>query len=474
MKGQHMAFEKIRNAERLLSHGDIESRRIVLEVTDEVLKRLDSYHRLRSFIRLEGSVLYIGKRRLDLNSYGRVYAFSAGKAANHMARAFEDILGDRLTQGIAIVKVREETDIFERTELYVGGHPLPNEGSIEGSKRVLELAGRMESDDLFLVGLSGGCTALMGYPVEGITLEDMQSATDVMLKAGMWVMDINDVRGHLCRMNRGRLGQRITKGTQIECFEIWDAVGLDDGHDYTEPLPVMGTPVGSDSVTFQDIRRILKEHDLVDKLPPNVTSYLMHAGPEHETPKQAGNVTYYVINTLADACNIAMDVARERGIPAHIFTTYAEGESKDYGTVMASLAREIIRNDRPFQKPCLVFSGGETTTYIPDSSVIEGHGGPSQELVCGFALAAAEAPGACMLSIDSEGTDGTTLVAGGLTDSRTYAASIEQGIHIRQALKQHATHEALSALGDCVYTGNTGTNLCDFNVLYIPNIDNRR
>jgi glycerate-2-kinase len=79
-----------------------------------------------------------------------------------------------------------------------------------------------------------------------------------------------------------------------------------------------------------------------------------------------------------------------------------------------------------------------------------------------------------MLSIDSEGTDGTTLVAGGLTDSRTYAASIEQGIHIRQALKQHATHEALSALGDCVYTGNTGTNLCDFNVLYIPNIDNRR
>ncbi len=463
-----MAFKKIKNAPELLSHGDTESRRIVLEVTDEVLKRLDSYHRLRSFIRLEDHVLHIGKRSLDMNDYGRIYVFCAGKASNNMAHAFEDILGDRITQGVVIVKIKEDSDVFRHTEVYVGGHPLPNEGGIEGSKRILALADQMESNDLFLVGLSGGCTALMGYPVEGITLEEMQQATDVMLKAGMWVMDINDVRGHLCQMNRGRLGQRIRKGTQIECFEIWDAVGLDDQRDYTEPLPVMGTPVGSDPVTFEDIRRILKEHDLEDRLPANVTNYLLNAGPEQETPKKAGNVTYYVLNTLPDACNCALDVAREKGIPAHVFTTYAEGESKDYGAVMASLAREILKNDRPFQKPCLIFSGGETTTGIPDSSVIKGHGGPSQELTCGFALAAGGAPGACMLSIDSEGTDGTTIMAGGLTDSSTYEASQAKGIHIRQALKEHASYEALMALGDCVYTGNTGTNLCDFNVLYVP------
>ncbi len=463
-----MAFEKIKNAPELLSHGDTESRRIVLEVTDEVLKRLDSYHRLRSFIRLEDHILHIGKRSLDLSKYGRIYVFCAGKASNNMAHAFEDILGDRITQGVVIVKIKEETDVFNHTEVYVGGHPLPNEGGIRGSRRILEIADQMEQNDLFLVGLSGGCTALMGYPVEGITLEEMQLATDVMLKAGMWVMDINDVRGHLCRMNRGRLGQRIRKGTQIECFEIWDAVGLDDQRDYTEPLPVMGTPVGSDPVTFEDIRRILKEHDLIGKLPPNVTEYLLNAGPEQETPKEAGNVTYYVLNTLPDACNCALEVAGEKGISAHVFTTYAEGESKDYGAVMASLAREIIKNDRPFQKPCLIFSGGETTTGIPDSSVIKGHGGPSQELTCGFALAAGDAPGACMLSIDSEGTDGTTIMAGGLTDSTTYKTSLARGVHIRQALKEHASYEALLALGDCVYTGNTGTNLCDFNVLYVP------
>ena len=150
-----MAFGKIKNAEELLSHGDTNSRRIVLEVTDEVLKRLDSYHRLRSFIRLEGSVLHIGRRRLDLDRYGRVYVFCAGKASNNMARAFEDILGDRMTQGVVIVKIKEATDVFARTEVYVGGHPLPNEGGIEGSKRILGIADQMKAEDLFLVAVTG-------------------------------------------------------------------------------------------------------------------------------------------------------------------------------------------------------------------------------------------------------------------------------------------------------------------------------
>ena len=461
-------FKKIKNSEDLLSHGNTDSRRIVLEVTEEVLKRLDSYDRLRSFIKREGNLLKIGKRELHLEEYKRIYVFCAGKAANHMAHAFEDILEDRLTQGVVIVKVKEETDVYKKTEIYVGGHPLPNAGGIEGCKRILALADQMEADDLFLVGLSGGCTALMGYPVEGITLQEMQDATDVMIKSGMWVMDINDVRGHLCQMNRGRLGQRIKNGTQIECFEIWDAVGLPEMQDYTKPVPIMGTPVGYDSVTFEDIKRILTEQGLLDKLPKNVISYILNASPEQETPKAAGNVNYYVINTLPDACKCAMDVAEEMGISAEVLTTYAEGESKDFGAALASIAKEVLENNRPFKRPCLLFSGGETTTYIDDNSKIKGHGGPSQELVVGFALVAKDAPGSCMLSIDSEGTDGTTLMAGGITDSTTYQSSLKEGINLREALKDHATNEALIILKDCIYTGNTGTNLCDFNVLYIP------
>lgn len=464
-----MDFIKIRNGEELLSHGDVSSRQLVLEVADQVLLRLDSCDRLKSMVRREGSWLSVGRsRRVNLDQYRRVYAFSAGKAANHMARAFEEILGDRLTQGVAIVKIKEDRDVFAKTEVFVGGHPLPEAEGVAGSRRMVEIAEQMDEQDLLLLGLSGGCSALMGYPVEGITLEDLRQATDVMLKSGMNVMDINDIRAHLCRMSRGRLGRRI-RGAEILCFEIWDAVGLDHITDYNQPVPIMGTPVGFDTVSFSDIREKLKVYGLEDRLPRAVVRYLKEGGEDQETPKTPREkVEYYIVNTLADSCKIAMEAAAEKGIPAVTLTTYAEGESKDFGTLMAAIAREVMKNGRPFQRPCLVFSAGETTTRIADNSSIKGHGGPSQELVCGFALGAEEIPGACMLSMDSEGTDGTTDAAGGLTDSRTAAAARAAGINLRQALEDHGTHEALRRVGDCVMTGNTGTNLCDFNILYIP------
>ena len=268
-------------------------------------------------------------------------------------------------------------------------------------------------------------------------------------------------------MSRGRLGQHI-HGAKILCFEIWDAVGLDDITDYTEPVPIMGTPVGYDTVTFEDIGAILRKYHIEDKLPPNVARYLLDYDPAQETPQTMTNdVDYYIVNTLPDSCQAALEAAEEMGIPAHVLTTYAEGESRDYGTFMASLAHEVVKNERPFRAPCFLFSAGETTTAIPDSSLIRGHGGPSQEMTAAFAVAAEGLKNVCLLSMDSEGTDGTTPVAGGLTDGTTGTAAAERGIDLRKALREHAAYEALEPLGDTVPTGNTGTNLCDFNVLYI-------
>ena len=196
--------------------------------------------------------------------------------------------------------------------------------------------------------------------------------------------------------------------------------------------------------------------------------YLLEYDPAPETPQTMTNdVDYYIVNTLPDSCQAALEAAEEMGIPAHVLTTYAEGESRDYGTFMASLAREVVKNERPFRAPCFLFSAGETTTAIPDSSLIRGHGGPSQEMTASFAVAAEGLKNVCLLSIDSEGTDGTTPVAGGLTDGTTGTAAAERGIDLRKALREHAAYEALEPLGDTVLTGNTGTNLCDFNVLYI-------
>ena len=156
------------------------------------------------------------------------------------------------------------------------------------------------------------------------------------------------------------------------------------------------------------------------------------------------------------------------GVPAYILSSFLEGEAKEVGKMFAGIAREVQTYGNPFPAPCVLLSSGEATTLIPDNSVIKGHGGPGQEETLGFALSAVKAPGACLLSIDSEGTDGTANVAGGITDSTTAKALEEAGIELHEALRTHAAFEALDAVGDAVFTGNTGTNLCDLNILYIP------
>lgn len=463
-------MQKIRNAEALVSHGATDSRQLVLEIADATLRRLDAGDRIRSIARLEGSVLRIGTRTWDLATKRHVYLVGAGKACNAMAMAVDGILGDRLTRGIAIVKVAEPTDVFRGTEVYVGGHPLPNETGYEASLKILELADRAGPDDLFIAVISGGSSALMSCPVDGISLQDEMDATDVLLKSGAGIYEINAIRRHISQTNGGMLAARIrASGAELIGFGISDAVGNPPTGDIGVPYAgYASTPIGPDKTTLADARRVVDDYDLAGRLPPAVVRYLEEAGDDRETPKAFPENTYFLLNALPDLCRCAREVAEEMGVRAHVLTTFLEGESRDAGTFLAALAREVQTSGDPFPAPCVILSGGETTTKIPADAAVEGHGGPSQELVAGFALGAAKAPGACMFSIDSEGTDGTSGVAGGMTDSTSQDAAVESGVSLHAALRTHACHEALHAIGDVVVTGNTGTNLCDFNILYVP------
>ena len=463
-------MKKIKNIETLLSHGDIESRRIVLDIAERTLSQLDAYAQIHSIAKLDGSVLHIGNKSWDLSKKRHVYVIGAGKACNAMAKAFDEILGDFLTQGIAIVKIMEDSDINHRTDIFIGGHPLPNEEGLRASEKILKLVDSSGSDDLFIVLISGGSSALMSCPVKGISLTDEIMTTDIMLKSGANIFEINAIRRHISKLNGGRLAERIMNiGAELIGVGISDGIGLPPTSDIRTPyIRYSGTPMGPDATTLDDARRVIREYGVADRLPKSVIDYLKNAGPECETPKAFPNNTYFLINTVADSCIVAKESAEALGYKAIILTSFLEGESRDAGTFFASLARQIQSLGGIIQAPCVILSCGETTTKIPDNSLIKGHGGPSQELVAGFALAAAAIPGACMFSIDSEGSDGTTMAAGGLTDSKTLAFARAHDIDLRAALRDYSTFEALSSLGDVVYTGNTGTNLCDINILYVP------
>jgi glycerate-2-kinase len=316
----------------------------------------------------------------------------------------------------------------------------------------------------------------MNCPVAGITLQEEIAATDVLLKSGAGIFEINAIRRHISQMNGGMLARRIQAvGAEFIGVGISDGIGVAPTGDIAEPCRTYAsTPIGPDRTTLDDARQVIRDYDLARRLPPSVVAYLTHAGPAQETPKAFPDNTYFLLNAVPDSCLAARKVAEAMGIPALVLTSFLEGESRDAGTFFAAIARQVQAFGSPIQPPCIILSCGETTTQIADNSLITGHGGPSQELTAGFALAAGKASGACMLSIDSEGTDGTTPVAGGITDSQTRAAAVRQGIDLHAALRGHATFEALEPLGDVVLTGNTGTNLCDFNVLYIPPADQGR
>jgi len=464
--------QKIRNRDQILSHGDVESRRIVLDITEKTLQKLDARGRIKSIMRLDGDMLHIGVKSWDLSKKRNVYLLGAGKACNHMAMAVDEILGNRLTRGIAIVKIAEETDVFNKTEVYVGGHPLPNKEGYRACLKMLELVDNAGTDDLFIVVISGGSSALMSCPIEGVSLEDEIVVSDVMFKSGANIYEINAIRRHISQFNGGMLAKRIeARGAELIGFGISDGVGSPATGDIRIPYAAYkSTPMGPDTTTLEDARRVIRDYNVADRLPKNVVDYLMNVGPEGETPKAFPNNTYYLINTLPDSCIYAKRFAEEMGIHAVILTSYLEGESRDVGTVFASIAREIQAYGNPVSAPCMVLASGEATTKILDNSEITGHGGPSQEETLSFAFTADKAKGVCLLSIDSEGTDGTTPVAGGITDSQSLKAARSKGIDVFAALRGHACYEALSAMDDVVFTGNTGTNLCDFNIMYVPKI----
>lgn len=458
---------KIRNYDQLIGKGDAPERVMVLDMLEAVLERVDAGKRIRSLMSYDGRWLTVGERRWDLSGKRNVYLLGAGKACNAMASAVCDILGTRITRGVICVKIVEPQDAYCNTRVYVGGHPLPNQEGQEAAREMLRMIGSAGEEDLFIAVFSGGSSALLTYPVEGITLEDEIATQDLLLKSGAKILEINAVRRHISRTNGGRLLEAIQgRGAELITLMVGDGVGTDPVLDRRKPAAFYGTQVAPDLTTIRDARNAITNYDLFERLPKSVTDYLWNDHRVRETPKEQGkNATLFLLDNVPSSCEEAVAVAAQKKVPLIVFSTFLEGESREAGYLMAALAREIQANRRPISPPCYVVCSGETTTRIEGEA--GGTGGPSHELVAGFSLGIGELQGVAIASIDTEGTDGTTRYAGGITDTYTLRRLTEQGINLHQVLREHSTCGALEAVGDNIFTGNTGTNLCDFNVMYI-------
>ena len=459
----------IKNIEQLRGNGDTASRAIALEIVQRTLAKLSIEDMITHAIVCDGASVRIGALRWELGSGRRLFVVGAGKAANAMARAAEVRLGKYITKGLVIVKQLEDDDTaLKHIELVVGGHPIPDEAGLRGTERILELVEGAKKGDLFIGLISGGSSALMPCPVRGITLEDEVAVTRLLLYSGARITEINAIRRHISGTNGGRLAQAVlARGAQMANLIIHDVVG-----DLVEPDPIhptqySGTPVGADPTTLRDACRVLDTHSLWGAAPRSVVDYLTHPTPEKETPKNLNSqdgIHNFVLQTPETAVLLAQAAARSIGVNCLVLTSMLQGESREAGCFLGCVAAEIQARHRPVAPPCVLVAGGETTTRIQGEP---GLGGPSQELALGFALEVAGRRPCSVVAIDTDGTDGPTAFAGGVADSATVARARASGIDIRACLRRHESSILLQALGDTVITGNTGTNLCDLNVVSI-------
>jgi len=444
--------EIIKNKKQLVSHGNIEGRKVALDIIEYSLKAIDTYEATKRVVRLDGEMLKVGHLEFDL-SKRNIYVIGAGKASFPIAKALENILGERIKEGIVIEK---RDDKLKRIRVVKGGHPIPNEVGYKWAKKIMNLTTKMKENDLVFCLFTGGSSALMTLPAEGISLEDVQTMTDLLLKSGASIEEINAVRKHISAIKGGRLAVAIP--AEIINLTVSDVIGDWD------VLDVITGPTVPDRSTFADAVSTLKKYMLWDKTPLSIKDHLHKA--RFESPKDftGMRVHTFMLSTNKDACEAAKKRAEELGFNAKILSTMMEGESREVGIALSGISKEIEKHDRPFAPPIVLISGGETTVTIEGEC---GEGGPNQEFVLGFSLKIGGNENITVASIGTDGTDGPTNIAGGIADGCTLKRAREMGIDIFKNLMNHNASYALERLGDAIYTYPTGTNVMDLRLIVI-------
>ena len=349
----------------------------VLDILEDTLADLDSYQRSLDNIHFDGTMLRIGDYKWNLSQKNNVFLICGGKAANATAMALEHILGPRLTGGVVIIKALEATDHFEKCEVFVGGHPLPNIEGYRGCRRILEMVEKLTPDDLVISAISGGTSSLMSCPKEGLTIEEEMLTSDVLLKSGANIHEINSIRRHISQINGGNLAKRIEeKGTEMILLMHYDAIAPMPTDGKWIPSKITGGPMASDITTFRDAKKTINNYGLENKLPRNVVNFIFKSPDKDETPKLLKRYTAFLVNTLPDLCLSAQKQARRRGIDAYILTSSMDGSSKMAGTFLSEIIKEIRNYGRPFKAPCILIASGEVDhCAIYGSLVMDIHSG---------------------------------------------------------------------------------------------------
>lgn len=435
-------------------------RRDAREVFQAAVTAVDPFRVVKRNLVVRGASVVVGGHPFPMARTGRILAIALGKAAAPMLAAAEAGLGARLDTGLCVTK-RGHALPLARSRVIEAGHPVPDEAGLAASDEVERLLRGATRDDLVLVLLSGGGSALLPAPAAGITLAEKQEVTSLLLASGADIGEINCVRKHLSRLKGGGLA-RAAAPARVATIVLSDVVG--------DPLDVIASgPTVPDPTTFGDALEVLRRRALEDRVPGTVRQRLLAGvrGELPDTPKPSDHLFYRCRVCLGGTNRLALDAAARRaralGYRPLVLTTTLTGEAREIGGMLAALAREVRSSGRPVPPPCCLLSGGEPTVTLRGS----GKGGRNQELALAAALGLEDVPGIALLAAGTDGTDGPTDAAGAICDGDTVARARAAGLDPSQHLANNDAYPLLAAIDDLLITGPTLTNVMDLHAVLV-------
>jgi hydroxypyruvate reductase len=372
----------------------------------------------------------------------------------------ETIFGDRITKGVITTKYGHTLPL-KHTEIIEAGHPLPDESGVKGAEKICALLNESGPKDLVLFLLSGGGSALLPLPADGIALEEKQKVTQLLLGCGADIKEMNTVRKHISAIKGGWLARRAYPSTLLG-FVLSDVVG--------DPLDVIGSgPAVPDPSTYEEAWTILVKYHLLNKIAPSIERHLLSGrkGKAEETPKPGDaafeKVYHILIGTNLLALRAAKEEALSFGLNTLILSSSIVGETKEAARFHAAIAKEVLSSGSPLSKPACIISGGETTVTLRG----HGLGGRNQEFALAGAIEIEGLEKTVFLSGGTDGTDGPTDAAGAIADHTTVKRALLEGLAPKDHLENNDAYPLFEKLGDLLITGPTYTNVMDVHVVII-------
>ncbi|KKL91326.1 hypothetical protein LCGC14_1895810 [marine sediment metagenome] len=446
------------------------------QIFQAAVERVDPGKMIRKFVEVRSDMLEIStedmKLSINLKDFDRIFVVGAGKATSKMAKAVEELLHEKISDGIISVKYghTQSLDIIRTVE---SGHPVPDDNSVKAAGEIIKIADKCDENTLVINLISGGGSALLvsplSYEAHGkkveLSLSDIQKTTEALLGCGAPIEEMNCVRKHISRIKGGRLARLLYPATQVNLV-LSDVIG--------DKLDTIASGLSApDETTYEDALRIIEKYGVGEKIPVEVVRAIEHGvnGLIDETPGKEDRAFKKVFNILIGtnytALLAASGKARGYGYGTSIISSHVTGEAREAAKVLYGIAQDIKKHDVPIKKPACVITGGETTVTLRG----KGKGGRNQELALSVLSEMhkdpAHAHGIYFLSASTDGNDGPTDAAGAFASVEILTRSTNQKLNIDQFLKNNDSYNLFEKTGSLLKTGPTNTNVCDLQIFLI-------